>query len=190
MKCVLASIKPRWWEKIAIHRKTDEIRKNAPNLQPPFKCYIYQTQEMWGFPILRALRLFDLVEKFEMGKGKVIGEFVCDKIEQVDAGNISRIERSSLVSTEEMWKYAKPKSMFDLKAWHISDLKIYDKPKPLRRFHKPCPYKLPDGTRMDVPCPCDKYTHEFDEETGLICCTRRMKKPPQSWCYVEELQDG
>ena len=166
-KAVLASLKPRWWEKITIHRKTDEIRKNAPNLQPPFKCYIYQTQEMWGFPILRALRLFDLVEKFEMGKGKVVGEFVCDKVEQIDASNISRIERSSLVSTDEMWKYAKPKSMFDLKAWHISDLKIYDEPKPLSEFRS---------------FNCSVYW-----ENGYPMPTHEMKRAPQSWCYVEEV---
>ena len=166
-KAVLASIKPRWWEKIAIHRKTDEIRKNAPNLQPPFKCYIYQTQGMWCFPILRALRLFDLVEKFEMGKGKVVGEFVCDKVEQIDANNITRIEGTSMVSVDDMWKYARPKSMFDLKAWHISDLKVYDQPKPLNIFKQ---------------CHKCSYMGACNDR-----CWNPMQRPPQSWCYVEEV---
>ena len=70
----------------------------------------------------------------------------------------------------------------------IEGAKRYIEPKPLRTFNKPCPYKLLDGSRMDVPCPCDKYTHDFDEESVLIYCTRRMKVPPQSWCHVEELR--
>lgn len=170
MKSVLASIKPRRWENIAIRRKTDEIRKNAPNLQPPFKCYVYQTQTMWGYPILRGMLLFDLAEKFQIGKGKVVGEFVCDKIEQVDVNNIDRLAETSLVSIDDMWKYASPKSMFDLKAWHISDLKIYEQPKPLSEFRS---------------FNCSVYW-----EDGYPMPTHEMKRAPQSWCYVEELKDG
>lgn len=49
-------------------------------------------------------------------------------------------------------------------AWHISDLKIYDQPRELRTF------------------------------TGLQSTRFGMRpvevtRPPQSWCYVEELKD-
>lgn len=60
--------------------------------------------------------------------------------------------------------------------WHISDLKIYDKPRELSEFYKFCDKKncqMCDGER------------EYD-----VCVFGRRKpitRPPQSWCYVEEL---
>ena len=153
-----------------------------------------------GYSRERAEKIWDLFN------GHVIGEFVCDRVYRyasdmfrtvpVEGTDISTedMTKFSCLTAKELYEYehsAEPKenciNLVGVYGWHISDLKIYDDPKPLRCFHKPCPYRLPDGSRMDVPCPCDKYTHEFDEESGLICCTRRMKKPPQSWCYVEEL---
>lgn len=123
------------------------------------------------------------------GCGMVIGEMRITGSKAVDTSGPLEVclVNAGCVHPVTLKEYANNGTVY---ANFIKDAKRYDEPKPLRRFHKPCPYKLPDGTRMDVPCPCDKYTHEFDEETGLICCTRRMKKPPQSWCYVEELQDG
>lgn len=42
-KCVLISIHPRWIDKIFFGEKTVEIRKNKPKIEPPFKCYVYMT---------------------------------------------------------------------------------------------------------------------------------------------------
>lgn len=39
-KAVLLSIKPEWCYEIANGYKTMEIRKDCPNLDTPFKCYI------------------------------------------------------------------------------------------------------------------------------------------------------
>ena len=61
-----------------------------------------------------------------------------------------------------------------LYGWHISDLKIYDTPKELSKFSRPfenCIGKV-----------CDEYGCAYCENGGHI------KRPPQSWCYVEELQ--
>ena len=56
-KAVLISIRPEWGEKIINGRKTIEVRKTRPKMNPPFKCYIYRSVQ-----------------------GGVIGEFVCDDI--------------------------------------------------------------------------------------------------------------
>lgn len=175
MKSVLASIQPRWCEKIAAGEKTDEIRKNAPKLPTPFKCYIYQSKTMWSYPILRYLGLSGLLEKLELGKGKVIGEFICDVVAPVAIDN--ELEKTSCVSFNEMWKYAAPKSMFDLKAWHISDLVIYDKPKPLSDFRKLC--------ENDLYCDSCAMYHNYTGTCGNAAL--QIIRPPQSWCYVEEL---
>ena len=51
-KAVLISIRPEWVEEIANRRKTIEVRKTKPNLEAPFKCYIYCTNTrpflVWG----------------------------------------------------------------------------------------------------------------------------------------------
>lgn len=175
MKSVLASIQPRWCEKIACGDKTDEIRKNAPKIPVPFKCYIYQTNMMWSYPILRYLGRLDLLEKLDRGKGKVIGEFLCDAINPVTVDNEKRLAKTSCVTLREMWEYAKPKSLFDLKSWHISGLTMYENPKPLSMFHK-VGYI---STKQSV------FGWTMEEEKSW-----QINKPPQSWCYVEEEQYG
>lgn len=172
-KAVLISIQPMWCEKIAAGEKTDEIRKNAPKLPTPFKCYIYQSKTMWSYPILRYLGLFGLLEKLELGKGKVIGEFICDVVAPVTIDNDKKLEKTSGVSLNQMWKYAAPKSMFDLKAWHISDLVIYDKPRELSTFEIECKGGCDIPYLYEPPC--------------ARCGKNKLTRPPQSWCYVEEL---
>ena len=43
-QAVMISIRPQWCELIASGRKTVEVRKTRPKLEPPFRCYIYETQ--------------------------------------------------------------------------------------------------------------------------------------------------
>ena len=113
MKSVLISIHPKWCELIASGKKTIEVRKTAPKLPTPFKCYIYCT-------------------KPKMITKKVIGEFVCDLIGFHPGTDVP----SSCVPIEELKKYANGKM---LARWHISDVKIYDQPRELRDFGKKRP---------------------------------------------------
>lgn len=67
--------------------------------------------------------------------------------------------------------------------WHISNLKIYKKPKALSEF----------GALCDEDCPnCEfwKYDMVNQHERDMDCTNssyplRPLKRPPQSWCYVE-----
>lgn len=200
MKSVLISIRPKWVEKILSGEKTVEVRKTAPNIPTPFKCYIYETQGKTETPWID-----EDGHMIFRGRGMVIGEFVCDRIYQyasdlfrstpVEGVDISTGEmvKLSCLTAKELYEYEYSAEhrenciyLVGVYGWHISNLVIYEKPKVLSSFNKPCPYKLPDGSRMSVPCPCDKYTWGFDEKTGLSYCMRRMARPPQSWCYVEE----
>ena len=207
MKAILISIQPKWCELIASGKKTIEIRRSLPKLDAPFKVYIYCTlagSNEFFKDVLRGDIAAWNRGNWGIRKGNVIGEFICSQISTYDYAEMYEPpdwERSlgdqyyitsgelecSCLSYEELTEYGQGVKLYGL---HITALQIYDQPKPLQFFHKPCPYKLPDGSRMDAPCPCDKYTHEFDEELGLICCTHRMKTPPQSWCYVEDKSDG
>lgn len=154
MKSVLISIKPKWCELIASGKKTVEIRKTRPKIETPFKVYIYQTLSRHG-------------EHNDKG-GKVIGEFICDEIEEftadyrTDTEKIESIADLACVEMSEIMEYGYFSDF--LLAWHISDRKIYDKPKALSGFSKP-------------------------QTTRIITQPKKIKRPPQSWYYVESLQE-
>ena len=109
-KAVLISIRPEWCQKIMAGRKTIEVRRTRPKMNPPFKCYIYKC-----------------------GNGKVIGEFLCDQIiEDRTYGHNEEFYRAACMSAYDAAAYAMQSPMY---GWHISNLKIYDTPKELIEFH-------------------------------------------------------
>lgn len=113
--------------------------------------------------------------------GTVIGEFTCDAILQMSI------------------EYSNPNSRFALKefpgtcltdkqiidylgngvtgyGWHISDLKIYDRPKMITQFKGMC--------RLKNSCfGCPDWNYQMAD-----CNGRTITRPPQSWCYVEEVR--
>ena len=184
MKAVLISIQPHWVEKIAARWKTMELRKSKPNVPLPFKCYIYQTRHKWFFKILRAVKLDTFADTLESGFGKVVGEFVCDHIlGNCQMANADLAEKQSCVRRDKIFDYSGGKQVF---GWHISDLKIYDKPKNLGEFHFPperyCEKELCGG------CPFDESPDVNGEYMYGCDWERPIQTPPQSWCYVEELK--
>ena len=221
MKAVLMSIQPKWIELIARGEKTIEIRKTKPKLETPFKCYIYCTNDRKVFLDSDCNNKF-WTEKNYGGNhyynGKVIGEFVCDRIDRIGKRGVNdnfdycylslnewgnddiEIEitdiKKSCISKRELNSYGANATC--LYGWHISDLKIYDKPKELSEFYKPVKYDNVCGARV---VHCGHYqgletvdSCEYnDGDCSLKGCKElrnlyQIKRPPQSWCYVEELQ--
>ena len=103
----------------------------------------------------------------------VVGEFICDDIRRIGPEycvvkeDIESAISGSLLTVPQVKDYAGWKSgmsyadLKDLYGWHISNLKIYDKPRELRAF------------------------------TGLLNTRFGVRpveaqRPPQSWCYVED----
>ena len=165
MKSVLISIQPKWCELIASGKKAIEVRKTKPQIETPFKVYIYQSKK----------RDF---EGATYSDGKVIGEFVCDKIISTVSwrlrGETGRCAKRTEMETtfpelacltlDEIREYAGSNQRI-VYGWHISNLVIYKKPKKLGDFHKPI---MPTGLR-------------YENDT--------IERPPQSWFYVEELAE-
>lgn len=171
MKAVLISIKPTWFEKIASGKKTVEVRKTKPKIDVPFKCYIYETKAQFIKFVKGACT------SYGYGRGKVVGEFVCDRVNHLNGYCLNgedNLKETTCLDDAEIMDYID--RTFHL--WHISELKIYDKPKSIKEFRKPCPY-------LDLPCSycpsCDS-----DENDNLMQCFNTVSRPPQSWCYVEE----
>nr|DAL41353.1 MAG TPA_asm: hypothetical protein [Caudoviricetes sp.] len=203
-KAVMISIRPKWCEKICNGEKTIEVRKTRPNLETPFKCYIYCTQarerlitilkdgdENYG-EIYRGKPVFIKTDEGSVcdmwGKRqKVIGEFTCDRIYELetrspggsyyvkgeDQPTTNAVARQSCLTLRDMHEYLKAAKGY---GWHISDLKIYDKLKELGEFSPPFENCI------------DKVCDEF----GCASCENggHIKRPPQSWCYVEEENNG
>ena len=158
-RAVLISIRPNWCEKIVSGEKTIEVRKTRPKkLKNPFKCYIYCTQGRDA----RRLRV---------SWGKVIGEFTCDGFWIGSPRNTNPIFcMAACMDGFDTEKYAKDKILY---GWHIAGLKIYDAPKELSKFSRPF--------KNCIDKVCDEFGCASCENGGYI------KRPPQSWCYVEEM---
>jgi predicted transcriptional regulator len=148
MKSVLISIQPKWVEKIASGEKTIEVRKTRPKLEVPFKCYIYCTK---GKDLLREVDCCNTrigIHKTnykiinldyctnKIANGKIIGEFVCDRIIDIPYTkpflyygkkmyHSNKCSKEACLSYLELENYLGDKDGY---GWHISDLKIYDKP--------------------------------------------------------------
>lgn len=73
MKAVMISIRPEWVEKIMSGEKTIEVRKTAPKIETPFKCFVYMTQG-------KSKELGDYSQWIYENRMKVIGEFTCDSV--------------------------------------------------------------------------------------------------------------
>lgn len=188
MKSVMISIKPKWCELIASGKKTLEVRRTRPKLDAPFRCYIYCTAEsyrgkylhtsnksgqllMWQNP--NDCNIMDEPYNYCYSaytcRGKVIGEFVCDKIDYIPVpypATIDQFDHGILKQAQmtymDLYSYAGYGVVF---TWHISGLKIYDKPMALSKFVKPRSCENSGPRRRAVTC------------------------APQSWCYVESLQE-
>lgn len=185
MKAVMLSIRPKWCELIASGEKTIEVRKKRPNIETPFKCYIYSTKAGDRI-VLKNGRVFEINKSLT---GKVIGEFVCDKIYDIephyDTPNFCNQyvcgwnagDEDDCLSFSDLNAYLGGKHGY---GWHISDLKIYDKPRELGEF---CAWKKCNSCKTSG---YESTACMYDEDCKVPTVVTR---PPQSWCYVEELQD-
>ncbi len=195
MKSVLISIQP-YWVFLIIARlmgwnipqeKTVEVRKDFPKASDWDKrVHIYCSKNKKSFNRIPK-EYQPLMEKL---LGKVVGEFVCDSIDEqiVFHKGITNImiqdykeklfslSEAAALSLDELHDYINKdgKDFETVYSWHISDLKIYDKPKGLGEFFRPC-----DG--------CDKLGTSRCTEEISPCRAKTLTRPPQSWQYVDEL---
>lgn len=184
MKSILISIQPKWCELIASGKKTIEVRKTRPKIETPFKVYIYQTKNEAGLKHFdqhsNKLNDFLIIRKC----GTVIGEFICDEVYIRPANTLYYgkgkedyldLIKSACMTEMQVLDYMGGKFNRDTYFWHISDLKIYDKPKELDMFRKPCSFSCKEYGNGKGDC-------STCGELNIIT------RAPQSWCYVEELQ--
>ena len=197
MKSVLISIQPYWVFLIIAKamgwkidkEKTIEVRKNFPKAEEWNKLVkIYCSKDRKSFNRIPK-EYQPLMQAF---LGKVIGEFVCDRIDEfhsyeldpskrfydIEKERLDLFLKESCLSYDEVCEYRKNLPYIKpLYGWHISNLKIYDKPKELSEFKHWVNDKDYDGWN--------------EQRTKIVkgFVLRPIERPPQSWCYVEELGD-
>lgn len=207
---VLLSVRPKWCELIANGKKTIEVRKTKPKIRPPFKCYIYCTKPKMitkyvfkpeDYPeymrpekpvFCKVPDGSSLYCSVVNGNGKVIGEFECDAIFTM---SITYSDPTSRIALKEFpYTCLTDQQIIDYLGngnqgygWHISNLVIYDKPKEIRDFCYPtekyCEKEMCGG------CPKDQVMG-LDGDYAFDCEWQRpIKRPPQSWCYVQDLEE-
>jgi ASC-1-like (ASCH) protein len=100
-----------------------------------------------------------------------------------DFWKVQHLCKVSCVSIEELRKYL-GLGIHKFYGWHISDLVIYDEPKELSGF------SFPHYRDCDIDCKKRKFGFPVEVTGGIeYDCDRRVKRPPQSWCYVESSGD-
>lgn len=186
-KAVMLSIRPKWCEKIANGEKTIEVRKTRPKMNTPFKCYIYCTLPKYPHEDFIAT---DYPRPQFYGGGKVIGEFTCDRVYKIDkdstdflfkAGGLSVYKQAAeekcglcvAMTDDELHGYLGHCQGY---GWHISGLKIYDAPKDLNEFRRACPNSWY----------CESCAMYWENNGTCGNESLQIRRPPQSWCYVEE----
>lgn len=195
MKSIMISIKPEWVAKILNGEKILEIRKSMPKCELPCKVYIYETKGkiLIGEHFERSKSKENLYfggkakyitkKDYYFGKGKIVAEFTLNKIDLlIDCGfgihyvdtnyndlDLDYLTINSCLTDEKIYLYLglrKNSGYYnDGYAWHIDDLKIYDKPKNLNKF--------------------STILHRMKGKESRFT-SHLLQRPPQSWCYVEE----
>lgn len=216
MKSVLISLRPKWCDLTASGEKTIEARKTAPK-EVPFKGYIYATRPkkyykcgavstsdelLWlangKIKMCDGFEFWANGEDYQCVNGKVIGEFVCYNVDEYTFSHynaeyrVTHVEQKGMcLNQPELILYGKGKTLY---GWHISDLKIYDKPRELSEF------AVADKEAIRQ-CEYREQSYYAFTDTGYIkngfyckkkddwcfgeCKRKALTRPPQSWCYVE-----
>lgn len=195
-RAILISIRPEWVNRIISGEKTVEIRKNRPNLETPFKVYIYCTdgfgKNTVNIPITQEQLWQHYAETGSMeclncpiGNQKVIGEFVCD--------DILKIDKRGMVEENFDYCYA------SLREWGNDDIAIY-----IKAVRKSCVPReqlnqYGENVHFLYLWKISKLkVYETPKELGVFTGLRKTrfgsepipcKHPPQNWRYVEDADD-
>lgn len=189
MKAIMISIRKEHNEKIFGGVKRFEGRKTLPTVillgnhidnttiynpsEYDVICYVYEP-------------------KTGGGCGKVVGQFVCDFAQSFHTkyANMLMVARALCVSVDFAKEYFNREKGYMLR---VCDPKRYDKPKELSEFYvegdcdcmncRNCAW-FDRGNGYNVEDDCNLAYKGADEHKSY----KPIKRPPQSWCYCEELK--
>ena len=214
MKSVLISVQPKWCEKIThiigkidkkpIYEKRVEIRKTRPKLETPFKVYIYMT------------KAYDTIfgkgkpKKVCVGGGKVIAEFVCDRVQEYESEfvdddcfeMIECIDRDEEGDATGFIEWSNDGNIPYLSTGFFKKCCVpYEELKKYigLGFITFYGWHISDLVIYDEPKELSEFKTLCTKNIDCYLCNRydhirkncnsTITKPPQSWCYVERRED-
>ena len=166
---ILMSIHPKWLWKAMGGEKTIEVRKTMPGIEPPFTVYLYCTKggdELWTEDKCGILPRSSF-GSWKMN-GTVCAEFVCDKIYQIV---VKRREGLILMDGEKEFPFTNDKGSC------LSKQGVYEY------------LKGKTGYGLHIT---NLRTYKKPLSVNDFCLrgrADRVTRPPQSWCYVEEIDE-
>ena len=171
---ILASLKPYYYYLIGERKKTIEVRKSALKDLPQDIAF-YMSKDEKSFAKIPK----EFQEKYRKHFGKVgiravvdnMDVYAYDCCDGVDIDDDMLLE--TMIDREYINIYAKGKALY---GWHISNLKIYDKPKELSEFRISC-------NRKNLCYSCNRFTGK-----PWDICNNSITRPPQSYMFVEEVE--
>lgn len=199
---ILIPIHPQWCEKIFNGEKTIEVRKTAPKIDTPFEALVYCTKakniRAYGLYLLPNDRRLHLgceekdlefvCREGDFRNGKVIGSFICDGIDHIHTLSFDdKLRKQTCLPFEALvWYLGELDGMFY--GWHITEPKLFDRPKDLSEFGTIC---KKDGNDECGDCPYLQVhvnSYPCDDCVDTWCGVGNIKpltRAPQSWIYVE-----
>lgn len=172
---ILASIKPYYYYLIAEGEKKIEVRKSAlKNL--PQDIAFYMSKDEKSFAKIPK----EFQEKYRKHFGKIGMRVVCDKVYEYTFSHyeaeyrVTHVEQEAMcLNQPELIRYGKGNTLY---GWHISDLKIYDKPRELSEFKISC-------NRKNLCYSCNRFTGK-----PWDICNNTITRPPQSYMFVKKVE--
>lgn len=125
-----------------------------------------------------------------LGTARSSGEFICDQIYELetkarggsyyakneDQSTTNFIAQQSCLTLKDMHDYLHAQKGY---GWHITDLRIYDAPRELSKFLLACPNSWY----------CESCAMYWENNGTCGNESLQIKHAPQSWCYVEAMED-
>lgn len=186
MKAILLTCSPYECYKLLTGDLSILVRKVKPKCDLPIDVYISCGKEEYP-----EVTLYSQENEFggymeHTGNGKVVAKFTLNKVEEIICRPIcgewecytetlgySEIAKASCLENRKIVHYLKVKNGY---AWHIDNLKVFDKPRELSEFEIYCSPKK-------KCCKC-KYVYKY--ACGQIACDKpKLTKASARWCYVE-----
>lgn len=183
-RAILISIRPEWVKKILTGEKISEIRKSIPKYESSIRVFIYCTQGKPNLYIPQEFNAFELDDSSKpyfakkpileecdyLANGKVVAEFTLKSHNKFDYDGLRFFDMKDIIlehsclTDEQLCNYIQDGIGY---AWHIKKLIVYDKPKELHEFGV-YDVRWSKARKCEMP--------------GWF----PLKRPPQSWCYVEK----
>lgn len=184
MKSVLISLKPYYYYLVGENIKKIEVRKSIPQSNDWDRtAFFYMSKDEKSFAMIPK----ELQEKYRKHFGKVGLQFFCDRIDEIKPIYEFYKEigydlddkqlKETCLTREELKEYGKRKPLY---GWHISNLKIYDKPKELGEFRVPCKFAYSNYEKGTCYEDCIQGKLE---DCRNFCLP--ITSPFQSWGYIE-----